>query len=743
MVLESKGKSKDRNQQTTSKVADLVNNPFIGPVPFSRDELDQKRFFGRDYESEEIISLILGHRLVLIYAQSGAGKTSIINAKIAPELEKLGYEALPSARVSIRTGQSYKETEEVTNAYMLNVFQSLSTKKQIDSTSLLGKELAEFLNDNYPLSMDKSTGDPKPRVLIFDQLEELFTFYPNNKWREQQKKFFQQVAKALKNNRLLRIVFVIREDYLAELDPFLELLPERLRPRFRLERLRELNARLAIQKPLESLNPIMYNQLKKAVDGVISKIVDDLLMVKSIDPLTGNTQELRGEYVEPIHLQIVCEKWWREKLSREDTSKESIPNVDESLKQLYESSVHEAVNTKVSEEKIRNWCGKKLITPSGTRGFVHLTHKSSKDDDEIDPSVVHTFEKKRLIRSEWRSGALWYELASRVHLTHKSSKDDDEIDPSVVHTFEKKRLIRSEWRSGALWYELTHDRLIQPIKNSNERWQHEKNVAENRRYKKITYGSIILACAVTVAGLIFILHPVLPTGACTVGSSPMAVDFNPNTNTIYVANKGSDSVSVIQNIQDCKIGGVQNIVVGKDPVDVAVNPESNTIYVANSGNKTVSVIDGKTNAVVHTVQVSNDPAEVAVNPESNTIYVANSGNKTVSVIDGKTNAVVHTVPVGDSPAGVAVDSITGEVYVPNYQTNTVSVIDDKKNTVVQTVPVGDTPVAITINPSQNKIYVANLDSSFLSVIDGKSVKVTSDIPVTRSPKDIAFNPKTQ
>ena len=74
-------------------------------------------------------------------------------------------------------------------------------------------------------------------VLVLDQFEELFTFYPGNTWKQQQEDFFEQIAEVLENTTELRIVIVVKEDFLAELDRFTGILPERLRPRFRLERL--------------------------------------------------------------------------------------------------------------------------------------------------------------------------------------------------------------------------------------------------------------------------------------------------------------------------------------------------------------------------------------------------------------------------------------------------------------------------------------------------------------------------
>src|SRR5688572_25738016 len=93
----------DKQQQKPKLHYEKQQNfiPFIGPRPFSQDLKDQKIFFGRNYESERIISLIFSHKLVLVYAQSGAGKTSIFNAKSVPELQEKGLQVLPIARVGI------------------------------------------------------------------------------------------------------------------------------------------------------------------------------------------------------------------------------------------------------------------------------------------------------------------------------------------------------------------------------------------------------------------------------------------------------------------------------------------------------------------------------------------------------------------------------------------------------------------------------------------------------------------
>jgi hypothetical protein len=353
-------------------------DPYVGARPFTRDLDDQKRFFGRDDETDEIISLILSHRLVLIYAPSGAGKTSIFEAQVAPTLEQYGFHVLPRARVGIASDKKSESSttndgsSQLVNFYMLNVFQSLAPKVTPDL--LYGKSLFEFLNIYFPF---EHNGKSKPQVLVIDQSEELFTYYPGNTWREQQKNFFEQITKALEKNTELRIVFIIREDYLAQLDQFVDILPERLRPRFRLERLTKDAAFLAIKKPLEEIDSNSRNH--DELDKRIKEIVKNLAKIRVEDPLSDNgTKEptwLEGEFIEPIQLQVVCQRRWKQLLSLQDTENNPstyLVDVDNALREFYEEEIRNAIkNTTVSEDTIRKIFQEKFITSSGTRAFVH------------------------------------------------------------------------------------------------------------------------------------------------------------------------------------------------------------------------------------------------------------------------------------------------------------------------------------------------------------------------------------
>jgi hypothetical protein len=67
---------------------------FPGPRAFKVEE--SNLFFGREREGEQLTDLLLTYQDVLLYAQSGAGKTSLINARLVPQL---GIENCHVARV--------------------------------------------------------------------------------------------------------------------------------------------------------------------------------------------------------------------------------------------------------------------------------------------------------------------------------------------------------------------------------------------------------------------------------------------------------------------------------------------------------------------------------------------------------------------------------------------------------------------------------------------------------------------
>jgi WD40 repeat protein len=370
------------------------SQPYVGPRPFKRE--DAPFFFGRDREANELLSLVISHSEVLLYAQSGAGKTSLINAKLLSLLEKgEGLEVLPLA--SVKGPPSTLPQPEIANIYVFNTLVSWAKGAAVPK-ALAKMTLREFLEQREQ-PIDKE-GLPKPCVAIFDQFEELFTSYPEH-W-EQRRGFFEQVRDALAIPRL-RTLFAMREDFIAAIDRYARIMPEQFRIRFHLENLREPQALDAIKSPLTR------DKLRRFAPDVAEKLVQELMKAE-VETTSGQT-EFTGEFVEPIMLQVVCDRIWRD-LKPEETEitfahLETI-SVEKALLSFYEESIQAvAQQTHIPEPVLRSWFEKHLVTPAGTRGMVF---RGETETEGLRNDAVDALDKLHLIRSELRGGSQWYEL---------------------------------------------------------------------------------------------------------------------------------------------------------------------------------------------------------------------------------------------------------------------------------------------------------------------------------------------
>jgi YVTN family beta-propeller protein len=131
-----------------------------------------------------------------------------------------------------------------------------------------------------------------------------------------------------------------------------------------------------------------------------------------------------------------------------------------------------------------------------------------------------------------------------------------------------------------------------------------------------------------------------------------------------------------------------NLGAGTEPRGLALDPVTHSVYVADEGTNAVSVISEANNmvsAVINLPAGSTSPEGVAWDQNSDTIWVANNSG-TVSVICGAAgvcgalNAVIRTVTIsycgsGQHPSRVVVDAADHMVYVGLWFGYIVSVSD--------------------------------------------------------------------
>jgi YVTN family beta-propeller protein len=237
-----------------------------------------------------------------------------------------------------------------------------------------------------------------------------------------------------------------------------------------------------------------------------------------------------------------------------------------------------------------------------------------------------------------------------------------------------------------------------------------------------------------------------------VGGFPTGIALDPRTDTIYVGNGTTGTLSVIDG-RSCNAGNVRGCkrrvgaaTAGLDPIGIAVDSTTNTLYVANASGTVAVVNSARCNAGRTAgcrtrpalVRVGESPQFLAVDTGDHTVYVANSVSNTISVIDARTcNAHVTsgcgrvraTISLGPGPFAVAIAERTHSIYVADLLAPIVSVFDGRTCNAsdVQgcrrkpaTVKVGGFPGGIAIDTRTNTIYVTGQVSDDVSVIDGNT-----------------------
>jgi YVTN family beta-propeller protein len=198
----------------------------------------------------------------------------------------------------------------------------------------------------------------------------------------------------------------------------------------------------------------------------------------------------------------------------------------------------------------------------------------------------------------------------------------------------------------------------------------------------------------------------IPLGKC-----PVYALESPDTKRLFVLNRGSDTVTVINS---------QNNTL--DACTPFVDQTGQTVTCHPS--LPLSTTAGLTGANVPSVA---GPVYAEYNNTTNQLVVANYDGGTITVIDvsldqygndSPTFGTTFTIPVGRNPASVTVLNDASRAYTANQSDQTVTVVNLTSHTVEKTVPVTGHPrtVASTQNSLYGKVYVASPDSPYLTIL---------------------------
>ena len=348
----------------------MAENTFLGLQSYT--EADAYRFKGRTEESQELFRLIVRNDYTVCYAESGEGKTSLLNAGVFPLLRQNMY--FPIAITF--TSDDYEHTPDSfdtiidrcikdsiadyneNNKGIFIEYRLCSTDFQdTDCQAALHQELSKYswwkLRNYKPQAM----GLTFTPVFVFDQFEEVFNLPGSIVWT---KKFFDwledvssdscpdeivnKVRKiigdkaafpAIKEEKDFKAVFSLRKEFIGELDYWgmqKNFIPSLKDNRYCLKAL-----------TYEGAKKVMTQQQRFAEDKV-EQVLHYFVQQYSREPEKTIAENL--PVIPALLLSVVCESWEKDIHYFSDIDENSIDN---SLNKLLEKFYDEAIGSVAHE----------------------------------------------------------------------------------------------------------------------------------------------------------------------------------------------------------------------------------------------------------------------------------------------------------------------------------------------------------------------------------------------------------
>ena len=449
---------------------------------------DRDLFFGREREVMRTVGEVISNRLLVIFATSGSGKSSLINAGVRPALEEEGFltatirlDCAPDLAIKRQLRQKQEEKK------LPECFAALK-----DDTDLVaGLRAAYAPKAGQPA--------PKPLVLFLDQFEEFFIVF-----RDQpalRRAFIKQVAQIKFDTSLpVYLVLSLRDDYFVHLNEFREEIPSIFHNNANIQ-LRPLDDAAALRAIVE---PARICGLEFE-PGLPEQIIRDLKALPSGSapapgaadgaPAVGpqerapNSQEAPvsaevgregapnssrggcapqapedGCGVLPITLQIVCYKLWEKRPAKGQPVTRKIYGGDQQDGGLGGAA---AIIRRQLDESLQQ-------IPSSEYGLMRKLFR-----------VLMTADLTKRLRSI-------DDLAEILRLRKREKLT------ALLKNLTDVSVLRVEHSERLAWYEFRHDYLVKEV----AAWLQQFEVRLRRRRQAYTYGFVFgLPLAIVLAGL--------------------------------------------------------------------------------------------------------------------------------------------------------------------------------------------------------------------------------------------------
>lgn len=353
----------------------MAENTFLGLQPYTED--DAYRFKGRAEESQELFRLIVRNDFTVCYAESGEGKTSLLNAGVFPLLRENmyfpiaitftsdDYQVTPdkfSTLIDRCIKDSITEYNEKNNGINVEYRLCSTDFHGLDCQAELQQELSQYswwkLRNYKPQAMVLAFTP----VFVFDQFEEVFNMPGSIVWT---KKFFDwledvssdscpdEIAKkirsiigtnaafpVIKEEKDFKAVFSLRKEFIGELDYWGMqkcFIPSLKDNRYCLKAL-----------TYEGAKKVMTQQ-DQFDEEKVEQILTHFVRQYSREPEKTIKEQL--PIIPALLLSVVCDSWEKDIFS---FAKLSTDEISQSLNKILEKFYDDTIDAVIKELTLQN-----------------------------------------------------------------------------------------------------------------------------------------------------------------------------------------------------------------------------------------------------------------------------------------------------------------------------------------------------------------------------------------------------
>ena len=649
----------------------------------------------RDDEIEEMARLITMYRGVILYGESGSGKTSLVNAGVIPRMLELGF--WPH-RVRVPVGSP---------GFALEPIQYTDERPDsiLPSAFGVGGEDGRFEVAADEFVGAVATAAEQARILlVFDQFEELVTLSQDAaQVSEYQAAIIEALLELLRGGPTggpngtkapirVKLLFTFREDYLASLAPLFERYPDLVHQGMRLAPPPLESAPDIIRAPFDRFPGHYPQELSRSLAGQIAEML---------------STHARGSELPLSILQIVCSRL----VDEDDPGAVLEDRKIEGLLEDYTEAALEELPGHLRAAAVEVLG--RLVTSTNTRNVVaknDLVQRPGSDTTDTDPDLAAALtileHGSGLIRKENRRGIDLYELTSEFLIPWIRRERD----------------------------ELNAERKAEAARVEAQRKAEEKRREQEHKLRLLRIG---LAVAVVVAAVMLVL---------------VLVALHQKNKAQHEQRAATDARR--QSTATALASGVQHLLAIRPDAALIMalaayriypdSPEVQTNMIAGLEQAELSGARGILHGSLGTVtSVAFDPVSglLASGSGDGTIRLWNTTRNTqIRVMDGSTaGSGVFSLAFGDR--GRRLVSADASGYVRLWD------VPGRRELGAPLRVLNQLAVSVAFSPSGDRVAVAGLDGpvKLVAVPGGQRLGAVSDLPGPRSiyARAVAFSPDSR